>query len=333
MHKIYNTFWFIVIIECFAIGAIVLVFFLRQQHIFQINPLSKTSIQRKQDSQFQYYYELPQHTVDYGQAAWLPHTATYRYNNDGFNERFDYELNKASDVYRIITLGDSFAFGMWVNTEDNFSEQLEDKLNATIICKRVSKFEVINLGAPGFDVKYTVRRYEDKGAPYNPDLIIWFMRGENIFMDMEQYRKREEFYKQESQLTGAAERYHADKSDQYAASTLSYKEYMDAYTKLTKEQQEQFIQPSRIAIREWANQNTAPLFIATMASEEDRYKAIVKSFINGRKQSWYFEVGAIDTFFPYDYHPNDQGHKKIADELLHYIVSQILTDCQEKKTL
>jgi len=330
MHKKYNTFWFIVIIECIAIGGIAWMFFLRQPHIFQINPLSKTSIQRKQDSQFQYYYELPQHTVDYGKASWLPYTATYRYNNDGLNERFDYEFNKASNVYRIITLGDSFTFGMWVNTEDNFSEQLEDKLNATLLCKGISKFEVINLGAPGFDVKYTAKRYEDKGAAYNPDLVIWFMRGENIFMDMEQYRTREEFYKEELQSSAAAEKYHADKTDPYAASTLSYTEYMDAYAKLTKEQQEHFIQPSIIAIREWEKQNTVPLLIATVASEEDRYKAIMKSFINTRHRSWYYEIGPIDTFFPYDYHPNDQGHKKIADELLHYITSQILTTCQEK---
>lgn len=327
MHKRSDTFWFIVIIECLAISVITLVFFLRRPHTFQINPLSKTSIQLKQDSQFQYYYELPQHRVDYGKASWLPYTATYRYNNDGLKERFEYSREKDSTVYRIITLGDSFTFGMWVNTEDNFSEQLEDKLNATLLCKGISKFEVINLGAPGFDVKYTAKRYDDKGAVYNPDLVIWFMRGENIFMDMEHYRKREEFYKEELQSTAGAERYHVDKTDPYAASTLSYKEYMDAYTKLTKEQQEQFIQPSITAISEWVKQNNVPFLIATLASEEERYKAIMKSFTNTSGHSWYYELGTIDTFSPYDYHPNVQGHKKIASELYDYISSHVLTSC------
>jgi hypothetical protein len=219
---------------------------------------------------------------------------------------------------------------MWVNTEDNFSEQLEDRLNTSLSCNGISKFEVINLGAPGFDVKYMVKRYEDKGDPYHPDLVIWFMRGENIFMDVEQYRKREEFYKQELQSTGAAEQYHVDIADQYAASTLSIKEYMVAYNKLSKEQQELFIQPSIDAIGKWVRQYQVPFLVATLASEEDRYKAMMKSFTNIRDHSWYYEIGAIDTFSPHDYHPNIQGHAKIADELYTYFSSQILTTCKRK---
>lgn len=317
----------VVCIELLVIIGIIVFLFLPKGLLLQINPLTDFSIQPSKDTQFQYYYEFPSNTIDYGKAPWLPYTATYRYNKDGLNERFDYELKKAPNIYRIVMLGDSFTFGMWVNTEDNFSEKLEDKLNTSLRCEGISKFEVINLGAPGFDVKYTAKRYDDKGAAYTPDFVIWFMRGENIFMDVEQYRKREEFYKQELQSTGAAERYHVDKADQYAASTLSYAEYMDTYNKLPKEQQELFIQPSINAITQWAKQYRVPFLIATLASEEDRYKAIMKSFTKLLDHSWYYEIGPIDTFSPYDYHPNIQGHEKIASELYDYIFSHVLTSC------
>ncbi len=108
---------------------------------------------------------------------WLSDGVVYKINSDSLNERFDYDVEKKTEVFRIITLGDSFTFGLYVNTGDNWTEILEDKLNKEIKNNKISKFEVINLGMPGYDVQYIVRKYKIRGLKYNPDLILWFENG------------------------------------------------------------------------------------------------------------------------------------------------------------
>ena len=105
---------------------------------------------------------------------WLSDGVVYKINSDSLNERFDYDVEKKTEVFRIITLGDSFTFGLYVNTGDNWTEILEDKLNKEIKNNKISKFEVINLGMPGYDIQYIVKRYKERGVKYSPDLILWF---------------------------------------------------------------------------------------------------------------------------------------------------------------
>ncbi len=323
MHKKYNTFWFVVIIECIAIGAIALVFFVRQQHIYQINPLSKTSIQRKQNSQFQYYYEFPSNTKNYGKATWLRNEVTYQFNADGLHERFDYEINKELNVYRIITLGDSFTYGMWVNTKDNFSEVLEDLLNNSVLCQHIEKFEVINLGAPGFDLRYSLKRFEDKGAKYSPDLVIWFIRGENLVLDMEQYRVREEYYKKK------IDEQSINKTDnQYQASMLAYKDNMNTYENLSPEEQKEMIHSHTASISRLSSEFHIPILILTRDEESSEDRVIMKSYASNENNIWYDEVSAVNTFHPDDYHPNEGGHRYIAVESVNFLLKNLLTTCK-----
>lgn len=127
--------------------------------------------------ELKYYYELRPNVEFIDQPSWLGYQVKYTSNADGLNERFDYEIEKPSDTFRVITLGDSFTYGIFVDTKDNWPEQLEDLLNNNLLNSYIKKFEVINLGMNGFDVPYIVKRYKDIGAKYNPDLIIWFESG------------------------------------------------------------------------------------------------------------------------------------------------------------
>lgn len=323
-------FWLIIALEIVSITLLSWILIVKQFTHVRTSPLQKASLRASLNSDLQYYYELPQSLVDYEKTSWLPYVATHRYNADGLHERYEYDKRKDPATYRIVTVGDSFVFGMWVNTEDNFSEILEDTLNITVRCEGISTFEVINLGASGFDVRYMAERYNDKGAAYTPDLVIWLLRGENLFMNMELYRAREEFYKNELKSNDSSKRYHVDSADQYAASTLSYEEYVNTYNALSQTQQEQFIQPSVDVLTDWTKQDKTPFLIATFASEEDRYKKVMKSVVQSRPPSWYQEIDAVDTFAPYDYHPNALGHKKIAQALFTYITSSILKQCVQR---
>lgn len=140
-----------------------------------ITTLKKENIIASESANLKYFYSLVPNTTESAAPDWLGYTATYTYNNDALNERRNYDVNKPVNVFRIITLGDSFTFGQFVDTKDNWTEKLEDMLNQPSSKKcGYSHFEVINLGMPGYDVPYIIHRYETVGKKYDPDLIIWF---------------------------------------------------------------------------------------------------------------------------------------------------------------
>lgn len=113
-----------------------------------------------------------------------PYQAVYTLNNEGFNERFDYSVKKPKDVFRILVIGDGNAFGFLVNTQDNWVERLEDKINFP----KIKKVEVINLAYHSFDLAYQVERFRKQGIKYHPDLVIWmnnnFSRINEIFLPL-----------------------------------------------------------------------------------------------------------------------------------------------------
>jgi len=320
--------FFLILIECLIIIFIVIYLFI-PRYITNRNPLPHSLLTFVPNASLRYYYTLPKDTDDRSFAPWLPEKVTYHYNKDGLADTTDYPVLKDSRTYRIMTLGDSFVFGMWVNTKDTFSKRLETLLNTSVACPTIDKFEVINLGAPGFDLQYALQRFNDIGAKYSPDFVIWFMREENLFMNMDIYREREEFYKKELLASGSAEKYHVRASDPYAASSLSYAEYMDRYTRLSLQEQDQFIQPELSSIQTFIKQYSLPLLLLTLTEEEERYKSQIKSFATNTNVE-YEEIGGVDTFAPNDYHPNVQGHQRIADLLFQHFRTTVLNNCTIK---
>ena len=106
-------------------------------------------------------------------------------NADTLNERFDYAVSKPPGTFRILSLGDSYAYGLYVNTEENYAEVLEDALNAQCVGGSVRRFEVLNLGVPGYDLRYTLERLTRRGLKYDPDLVIWFLENGDINQNAE----------------------------------------------------------------------------------------------------------------------------------------------------
>jgi len=84
----------------------------------------------------------------------------------------EYTLEKGIDTYRIILLGDSFAFGWGVEENESFASVLETNLNA--VFKGHPKIEILNLAVPGYSTFQEVRLFMEKGLCFSPDAVLLY---------------------------------------------------------------------------------------------------------------------------------------------------------------
>ena len=134
--------------------------------------------------------------IDNKGFTYIPH-AYYRHTKEGYSEgRFnshgfrDYErtIEKPSDVFRILVLGDSYVEALQVQLEDSFTVQLEKLLNAKASSLR---FEVLSLGHSGFGTADEYLRYMNFGVDYKPDLVILAFLTGNDFRNNSRMLNRE----------------------------------------------------------------------------------------------------------------------------------------------
>jgi hypothetical protein len=79
------------------------------------------------------------------------------------------EISARSDAFRILVVGDSFAWGDGLHTLDAFPFRLERQLNAVSDSRR---FEVINWSHAGWSTRHQVNSLQGELTGLEPDLII-----------------------------------------------------------------------------------------------------------------------------------------------------------------
>ena len=256
----------------------------------------------------QYFWEYKPNEVIEDKPDWLDYKVTYKINSDSLNERFDYDVEKKEDTFRIITLGDSFTFGQFVNTKDNWTEILEDKLNKEINNK-IGKFEVINLGMPGYDVQYIVRKYKIRGLKYNPDLILWFESGTGSFRFRElmfpivnncKDKLLEEGEKENSAYEDCWGKAEKDVKKQYSKEEMyrTLEVYWKEFLALKKE--------------------TSFIYFGNLPED---YKLFISDLLDNCKNCYLHNNGfnISDKLF-IDGHPNEKGHLIIAEYIFDYLI-------------
>lgn len=95
-----------------------------------------------------------------------------QFNSDGIRDDRDYTAGKPGNTYRIQIIGDSVPFGLGIDSSQTFSKQLAEKLEATNASGL--KYEVMNLGVPGYNISQTIYRLKKTGLKYSPDMIIYW---------------------------------------------------------------------------------------------------------------------------------------------------------------
>lgn len=98
----------------------------------------------------------------------------------------EYKLDKESNVYRILLLGDSIAQQNWG------AEFLEEKLNNNPILNKKYKFEIWNAGVASWDIRRYANYLEYKGIKYNPDMVLIFFWNNDVGSNTAIYYKTKE---------------------------------------------------------------------------------------------------------------------------------------------
>ena len=95
-----------------------------------------------------------------------------RINSGGFRDQREPAVAKPRDTFRIVAVGDSVTFGYGCDEDATYSRALERMLNATTP-RGVTRYEVLNLGVIGYNIREIGERLRSIGMRYDPDLILY----------------------------------------------------------------------------------------------------------------------------------------------------------------
>ncbi len=288
-----------------------------------VNSLISAYINKETNGGLTHFYEPMANSNEEVNKEWLAHKVIYTINKDALNEKHDYLIKKPSGVFRIITLGDSFTFGKNVNTQDNYSERLEDMLNGQ--CP--TKFEVINLGVAGYDIEYMRERYVKRGKNYSPDLVV------ALFGDFQLYRLRGELGKRVDEIKKKTPQ--IDESDAFVEANrmIIYEYGWERILKWQEVQIARLIQSinQKMVIMKfpvadswkdyfWTNEPYNPLVFR-------KYNELFKKESERNNNIHFFNFNWSTSYNLPDGHPNEEGHKALAKYVFDYIVKEGLISC------
>jgi len=276
-----------------------------------VNPIDKNNISFDGKNKPKYFYEPKPNSID-KVNEWSPYQGVNTINSDSLNERFDYSVEKPEKTYRIITLGDSFTYGLYVDTKDNWTERLEDLLNNQLNCQNFNKFEVINLAVHGYDIQYNVERFKKRGQKYKPDLVVLFI--------VDPFRITDKIASLSSKIVDEL------RKNNNLEKINSYYPWRTAWQQIVKEFGVDGIlnfQQSRLL--EFNKLYQGPLFFVYGDWIEKSYQ---EAFEKYHKKNWSLTISIPpENHFPSDSHPNQKGHQKIAEDVFDYLTKNKIIPC------
>lgn len=305
----------IFLIELVAVGILGYGFYRQKIGVLgaTVIPLEKKHFTFTSLENLKYFFEPVANTNDYwGESpSWeTPHN--YRINSDTLREDINYPFEKPEKTYRLVTLGDSFAFGLYIDKSETFSKVLEKRLNDHPLCTKYTNYEVLNLGVPGYDIAYSVERFFRRGEKYRPDGIIWIV---SYYDFIEVYELMKPFYDKymASPVPEQKDRYLFNKERGMDARN----EYLRTYSI------EDAISYQKKAIDKLLRSFSGKVIIATSLGDI-KSKNVLQEYEGQQKVTVIDDIDLMGEkgTFP-DGHPNAEGNRIIADRLFGLLSSSI----------
>lgn len=293
-----------------------------KSNVVSISPIPKKYITHPQ-SDLNYYYEFVPNSKISDKQDWLNYTPVYTINSDGLNETTEYNVKKDQQTVRIVTLGDSHTFGYLVSTPNSYPKQLEKLLNSKN-CNN-QKFEVINLGMPGYDIEYSVERFKNKGQKYNPDIVLWFLKKDDFTELKEKTGPKITYYRDHPNLEELKD--FTQKGYHYYEVYKANKDLIEelGITKILS------LQNSYLNLFTNFYQGQLLLF-SYDDSEINDYEKNIQNYVSSRPRTTFFKgippLYKSNNLHLQEGHPNKDGYKVIAEYLFDYLISQKIIKCQ-----
>jgi len=289
-----------------------------------IAPLFKKTLVFPPDTELRHYYELKplerkEYDLTFVEASG---TAVHTINADGLNERYDYAEKKPRHTYRILTIGDSFTEGMFVDTDKNYSERLEDMLNSMLVCDTPTRFEVVNFGVDGYDMQYSLERYKRKGIKYQADMILLLVEEDDFTYQNDVLYEKTARFERQLEASPSYVQTQKEKKDYYPALTLAFNEYYsELHNDLTP-----VITKEAGYLRELGDLYTGQIVLFTIDSLPLNVLTPIQQWKEVRQKSYVFPViHSFDHFI--DGHPTEQGHKELSALFYQTLLQESLLPC------
>ena len=283
------------------------------------SPLNKDALVYNPESELKYFYEPSENLVEDPHESWGISKANYNINSDLLHDRFDYSVEKPENTFRIITLGDSFTYGAYLDTHLNFTEQLEDLLNKENDCKN---FEVINLGVAGYDIQYSVERFMLRGQKYDPDLIVWLIKSDDFYAPNELIMEKQIYY---------TEMIDPEVIRDIAATGNMLNVQLAINDLRSKYESEEILGYERSNLDRLISQYNGNIVAAGWNVMFQSYKNVLSDEDDANSNFFYFDLPFLDfedeRYLLPDSHPNAAGHKRLADEIFEYLRKNDLIPC------
>jgi hypothetical protein len=319
-----RIFLVLIIIQVFVILLLGYKIYQKRKNILgavSLNPIQKNDIDNNPDSNLRYFFEPKANSIQHP-FDWLPFKADSTINSDSLNAMHEYFIQKLPYTFRIITLGDSFTFGVNVDTKYNWPSQLEKLLNEKLKCQKIQNFEIINLGVGGYDFEYAVERYRLRGIKYNPDLVLWLMIDfdriyEKLIPLNDKYFKE---FKQSGELS------------ELVKQGKPYEAFKLANEQVKKEFGEKNVYKyQKKAIRKINDYYNGELVLIPLQNVGQKNKSLLYEFAQIRNKTVIFDklsdIYSIKNATLSDSHPSEIGHQIIAQDIFNYLNNNTLIPC------
>jgi len=237
-------------------------------------------------------------------------------NADGLVDRFDYIVPKPEGVFRIIAVGDSFTQGIFVKTEDSFPELAEELLSQTSGLTP-HRIEVLNLGVGGYDIEYAAERLRLIGMKYDPDLVVWVQKFDDYYLINEQMLGARGSLADE--LLSAGIPNVSEELEKYL--TLPYRLREESVKQRAIKSAFDYQKSRFMAVREFYR---GPILIITLDDNDPLLSDMIVSLQSLDRSVYSFQIQDEIARLP-DAHPNEDGHKVIANAVVSWVTQYLMS--------